>query len=590
MFFKKGQITIFIIIGIFILLFFLIFFLYFRSLEPSKYDPEVETTLRKPFDVKYVDQYVQECLNQVSLDGLKALGLQGGYIEIPKAVNFQGNSLWYIDQANVQPSLNETIKRLQDYIKEKLVLCTDFDTINSRDDVFISYDEPKVVVFYSRKGVFVDVTYPIEINYQDSLSQFDYFSVSYELAFREMFEVATLLVNNQLKHEFNITDPLKDLDTLGYDVNYFMARDDIIVYTIKDIKQQKDGTYYTFIIASKFGRSDLIRTVKLQNNSASSEVVFPHIIYSVDRMAQLFIMSGTTMELNGADVENISVRQFYPEDVTREDITIYLTIYTDGSDSDRVRGDKIWKTKYPVYQFEPTGLRFNAPQRLIIYWDEVNFPRKGEMGMLYTNGSGWVPIPSRADYEYNFVYSDIEGFSNYTLVDCGELEQDSATVEAKIDPGTGCWVRMGIIIAAIAVITILTMGLGAAATNASSGLLFTGVSQSITLTTFGSVAWGALTTTGVVVALGGSMVAGAFINAAIGFGDDDNMITFVATCEQDITVTKEGDAEGGCEPDEGTKKATAGELIVLTSKAKKCPGFSAYICGSCDMKCTASFI
>jgi hypothetical protein len=572
--YKKSQIAIFIVLGILILFVVILFIILFQNFEIKVKDEPTIKTLKRPFDVKFVDQYVQECVNQVSLDGLKVLGLQGGYIEIPKALNFQGSSFWYIDQANVQQSLNETIKILQNYIKEKLVLCTDFDTVSKIHNINIEYEEPKVTVLYSRKSVIVEINYPIYISLDDNYRTFEYYIVTHELAFREIFEVASLLINNQLKVSFNITDPLKDLDTLGYDVNYFMARDDIIVYTIKDIKPQKDGTYFTFIIASKFGRSDLKRIVKLQDNSASSEVVFPHIIYSVDRMAQLFIMSGTTMELNGDDVENISVQQFYPEDVTREDITIYLTIYTDGSDSDRVRGDKIWKTKYPVYQFEPTGLRFNAPQRLIIYWDEVNFPRKGEMGMLYTNGSGWVPIPSRADYEYNFVYSDIEGFSNYTLVDCGELEQDSATVEVKLDPGTECWVRLGIIIAAIVAIIYF---LGPLILN------FPGVGEG-GLYVIGSfnIGWGTV--------LIGSVVVGGLINAQFAYTDQENLITFAATCEQDITITKEGDAKGDCEPDEGTKRATAGELIMLTSKAEKCPGFSAYICGSCDMKCTASFI
>ncbi len=581
MHFKKSQITIFIILGLIIFFIIVLFYMLFKNIETQEIENKVSTSANDPADFNSVENFIKHCVEEVPIEGLIKLGMQGGYIDIPEVINYDDKSFWYVDQINIQPSLNQTLVRLKDYVEENLVICSDFDRLSNLYNMDIKYEKPNVTIFFSRDKVYFDINYSITVSRDEYVNKLDSFSTSYDLKYREIFEMASLLLNNQLKPEFNISNPLKDIASSNFYITQERPRSDILVYTIIPRVQLEDGRNYVFNFASKFGRSDLARSVKLHDNSRTSGVVFPYVIFSIDRMAQLFILSETRMELDGKDVEDITVRQFYPEEVVREDITIHLTVYGEDKDSERVTQDKIWETKYPIYQFEPTGLKFNNPQRLVLYWDDELLPRKGEMGIIYNNGSGWVPIPSAANYDSNFLYTDIEGFSEYTLIDCGELEKDKLTVKGVIDPGSGCFVRLIVIAAVIAVVTIMTAGAGGVLVGSS-----TSTSAFSFATTFS-----AMSTTVKVAILAGSLVGGAAINAAIGFGEDDNSINFVSTCKQDLTITEKLDgSEGKCHPDKGTYNAKAGEVIVLASKIKKCTGFSSYICGSCSLECSTEFI
>jgi hypothetical protein len=565
MFFKKSQITIFIVLGIIILILIGSFFLLINNSKNK---------IPSDFDVNFFNQYVQECVNQVSLDGLKILGLKGGYINIPKAINFQGNSLWYIDQVNVQPSLNQSLVRFKKYVDDNLINCVDFDDLERNYNININYKKPNSTVFFSRKGVFVDIIFPINVVNQDNIINFDYFSVSYELGFREMFEVATLLIDNQIKQDFNITEPLNELDTLGYNVDYIMPKEDIIIYTIKDRKQQKDGTYFTFIISSIFGESNLIRTIKLHDNSATTGIIFPQILYSIDRMAQLYLIQDTIISLNGDDVENISVRQYNLDKAIRENIVKELVIYNNG-DRNIINGTKEWKLKYPVYSFNPTGLELNQGLPLLLYYDEEKIPRKGEMGIIYNNGSGWFPITSNVDYEKNVVYTIIPGFSNYTLVDCGELENDYAKVTGEIKftdmEKFECYLGLGGV---------------SLADPMSNIMVYFGVDE---LSLYKPLSYERA-----------PFGFGTYSRNILGYTAQQDSITFISTCKQTISIkVSKDDAKGNCciyvngqEKCSGSDfsyATEAGDLILMKSKLERCDGMDRYTCGNCKINCEASF-
>jgi len=77
---KKGQITIFIIIGI-LIVFGFAFFFYIRGLEvEEKFEaarPVIETV---PSELNPIVLYTEDCLKTVATNGLVKLGQHGGYI------------------------------------------------------------------------------------------------------------------------------------------------------------------------------------------------------------------------------------------------------------------------------------------------------------------------------------------------------------------------------------------------------------------------------------------------------------------------------------------------------------------------------
>jgi len=70
---KKGQITIFIIIGIIIISIFMFIFI-------IKDNNIVENNIQStPSDVQPISLYIDSCLSKTALDGIYLVGQQGGY-------------------------------------------------------------------------------------------------------------------------------------------------------------------------------------------------------------------------------------------------------------------------------------------------------------------------------------------------------------------------------------------------------------------------------------------------------------------------------------------------------------------------------
>src|SRR3989338_8048873 len=92
----KGQITIFIIIGI-ILLLAVGFGVYFISKDAGSFSQVV----RFPPKIQPVHDAIQECVRQIGVDGLQKLGQTGGDIDTSSFYSTDGNAVHF--SPNAQP-------------------------------------------------------------------------------------------------------------------------------------------------------------------------------------------------------------------------------------------------------------------------------------------------------------------------------------------------------------------------------------------------------------------------------------------------------------------------------------------------------
>ncbi len=123
---KRGQITLFIIIGILLLISISLVIL-FRE-EITLFRPERVI----PVEITSLVIFGDNCLEQISTDALNILGTQGGYIYLPGEI--ENNPLSYIDtglkipywqyiQQNRIPSIPLMEAHLSRYIEERLNNC-----------------------------------------------------------------------------------------------------------------------------------------------------------------------------------------------------------------------------------------------------------------------------------------------------------------------------------------------------------------------------------------------------------------------------------------------------------------------------------
>ncbi len=138
---KKGQITVFIILGILLLLALILVLTLKSEIFAFKTDEIIPTEKGK------VENFIVACMDQIGEDALFKIGVQGGYIEIPEDVaRDQGRSLvlspfislpyWAIGPTTYIPSLDEIKERMDTYMEENLRECLfDMDAFNEKYDL-----------------------------------------------------------------------------------------------------------------------------------------------------------------------------------------------------------------------------------------------------------------------------------------------------------------------------------------------------------------------------------------------------------------------------------------------------------------------
>src|SRR3989338_9206870 len=107
---KKGQVTIFIVIGIILLL---IIVSYVLIRNAAKEEEVLVAPVAQP-----VKQYVESCTSSIAKEGIIIQGERGGYIVFPESIQYNARSfvstnllgdvqypLWYYDGLNATPTL-----------------------------------------------------------------------------------------------------------------------------------------------------------------------------------------------------------------------------------------------------------------------------------------------------------------------------------------------------------------------------------------------------------------------------------------------------------------------------------------------------
>lgn len=218
---KKGQITIFIILGL-VILFIAVFFLFYIREADKPIDQEPEEI---PTEFLSIENFVEECLYDTSVYAFELLGGNGGYINPQKyftkgfepteseVLEFSpGSNLWlpywwyfesrnecregcsfasnrpalYRDEASI--SVEEMI---DDYVAVEILTClNDFNALHNEFEIIPGGDvEIKTII--AEQDVIVDMYYPLEIEGGDSSGEISRFRSRLDLNFKEIYDLAT---------------------------------------------------------------------------------------------------------------------------------------------------------------------------------------------------------------------------------------------------------------------------------------------------------------------------------------------------------------------------------------------------------------
>lgn len=230
---KKGQITVFIIIGIIIVVLIGIALYFFRTGEIGRFEAARPSLEELPQEVAPLREQVHSAMRQVAVDALRRIGQSGGYVDTTfLASNYynptEGDSVslfpdgdptayWYYMKSrnSCESDCEFTSKRpalyrqqgginiesqLDNYVSENLPLTVNFESAVPNCDVTV-LDSPVVTSTISENDVFFVAKWQLRANCGGATYTVDEFYVPLDVNLKEIYDVATEITNMQADNQ-----------------------------------------------------------------------------------------------------------------------------------------------------------------------------------------------------------------------------------------------------------------------------------------------------------------------------------------------------------------------------------------------------
>jgi hypothetical protein len=221
---KRGQVTIFIVLGIVILVVIALLFTFRSELIEQDFESEMNSII-VPHQLMPVKQYFDSCLDDVVNEGIMVLGEQGGYIEIPDDIaprfdnNVYSNSLelygdsevayWFYESANgiekeQIPTKEDMELQLEDYVSRNFDRCFYFvDNFEEEGfEIEVPTADATVDVMINRNEVQVKVLSDVLVSLKDVNKILDKHMIVVDSKLGELYEIALKIMKEENKEMF----------------------------------------------------------------------------------------------------------------------------------------------------------------------------------------------------------------------------------------------------------------------------------------------------------------------------------------------------------------------------------------------------
>jgi hypothetical protein len=243
---KRGQFTIFVIIGIVLVILVAVSLVFFGDDIGS----QIAGTFAAPSEIDEARDIVQECLDVVVPAGLQFIGGQGGYFNVPESFYLSEIGLIgyaYYDGDNKFLSLDSLSDQYELYLEEVVPACVegqsfgDLNVVAKDLDINIKYGE----------SVEVEIYMPLEVDYKGELHQLgDPYSYEFFVDLVTLHESVNKIVDQIVANP--IEDDLAVILGLGYSVDIIPVEENVILYAVTDFGSQVNGDPYVFVFATHY--------------------------------------------------------------------------------------------------------------------------------------------------------------------------------------------------------------------------------------------------------------------------------------------------------------------------------------------------
>jgi len=239
---KHSQVTVFIIIAIVLITLTTVFFVLKDNLKISNKDfPEITQ----------IDSIIQECSEQRTIDAIRLIGLQGGYITLSEKyleTNISDIAYGLYNREKTLLSKNQIENEIEHYIEITLPFCINEDDF---PDLNITQKKAQAKVKINQDSVEVSTKLPIAVSKQESSFTINRnYESEIPIRLGKIYDTADEIIEKQLQEPEYID--LTYLTSLEYNVVMIPFNDNILIYTITDDNSEINEIPYSFMFASKF--------------------------------------------------------------------------------------------------------------------------------------------------------------------------------------------------------------------------------------------------------------------------------------------------------------------------------------------------
>jgi hypothetical protein len=246
---KRGQVSIFIIIGAIVIITISLFFLIKKNSSGFSFSGSPDT--------RPIEHYIELCTKSSTSDALYLAGMQGGYTTTPKTYFESGyarTAYWYNKGEDISPTIEEIEQELSFYVNNNLPECMESLNVFSEMGYNFEFGELDTSAKINENNVEFNVNYPIKIIKGDSVSEISNFHQSFDVRLGYIITIAKEIV------EMEIEDPewidITYLTNQDVDVNIYPYREDIIIYSLTDSKSKLNNNLdFVFLFANRFNES-----------------------------------------------------------------------------------------------------------------------------------------------------------------------------------------------------------------------------------------------------------------------------------------------------------------------------------------------
>ena len=219
---KRGQLAIFMIVGVLLVgLFLLIFFLVSTNKE-VKQPQEV-------YSGNSIQSYVQSCIESTAKAAITHTGKQGGYYKLPLLEEYN-TPYYFYDKKSTIITKEEIEKELSSYINNELFFCLQNFQVFKDQGIKITSQEVSTTTLLKPDSVMFDITFPVSFEVGGTKKEIVTFSTIVSHKYGTIFNNIKQFIKDQEQTPDSIC--ITCIVEMGYKVS-MIPIDDKIIFEIK---------------------------------------------------------------------------------------------------------------------------------------------------------------------------------------------------------------------------------------------------------------------------------------------------------------------------------------------------------------------